>query len=1088
MEKFPKIQTALGSLGKYFALPHLPEDEDAARAARRLNIITTTTFGVTLVYMIVWLLTVPESSMLIRYVAPSLIVTGVPTILVRIGRIQSAKYFFLGGVWLATVNVMQANGGTLAPIFSLFPLIVLTAALISNWFITFGLALLTILTGLFFVYQAGLGLVPPPIGNPLNAWLTQTVIIIISTIAISLVVRQNNQALRSARMELAERKKIEDSLRQSEERFRLISTVTSDYTFSSYFNAEGKLEINLLGGAFETILGYTQEEFVAKGSWRGILHPDDWAQDERDMAALRKNQRVTTEVRITRKDGEIRWVRVYANPLWDIENNRLKGINGAVRDVTERKQAQQALRESEKRYRIIAAIISDYAYAYDIQPDGSFTTAWATEESFMQLTGYAWGEVVSTYKLYHPDDVALAQQHVEQTAAGNATGGEYRIITKSGEVRWLQIQRAIEWDENHQRVIRFYGAARDITDHKHAEMALAQERKLLRTVIDSVPDNIYVKDKDGRFLLNNHESMRILGVSRQEDLLGKSDFDFFPHERAAQWHEEHKQLMEHGKPIFDIEVFQPWYSGRRRWISESTIPLYNDEGEAIGLLGINRDISQTKQAQEAIRQSESSMRALLDATTDVAFLISPDGTFITVNKMLAQLMNVGIDDLIGKNAFNVTTPNLRDERYQRLQAALQQGKPLRWEDSYATSLWDNSLYPILSPEGSIEAFAVYSRDITEQKRLASELQRYTVQLEQMVEERTVQLRRTKDQIEIILNNTSDAIALAQPNGDISTRNPAFMAVFGQRGSEALEHILWTVPNDDVAVVGNALMNVVYDQARQHVATQIIANDGNEKDIDLAFIPVQLADEVESPGILVSAHDITHLKEIERFKARFVADALHDLATPITGLSTRLYLLKRSPENLQDHVRALENQVEHLRNLLVDLRTLSQLDRGHLSLDLELSDLNEIVLRVFDTYEPVAISKQQALLLSADLTMPEIQLDSRQIERVLVNLISNAINYTPDGKTIKVQTLVNAENIIFSVSDEGIGIQPEELAHVFERFYRTNNARKTQSSGTGLGLAIVKEIVELHGGTVTITSQPGVGSTFTIQIPFTAGEA
>jgi PAS domain S-box-containing protein len=498
---------------------------------------------------------------------------------------------------------------------------------------------------------------------------------------------------------------------------------------------------------------------------------------------------------------------------------------------------------------------------------------------------------------------------------------------------------------------------------------------------------------------------------------------------------------------------------------------------------LRNELAERKQAEEALRRSEALLRALLDATTDVAFLMSLDGTFLTLNKAVADAAGTTVEDLTGRSGFDLIKPELREARRRQFETVIQTRQPQRWEDDTFTGWWDNSVYPVLSPSGSVEAFAVYSRNITEQKRLAAELQRHTARLEEMVEERTVQLRRAKDQIEIILNNIRDAVALAQPNGDIRTANPAFEALFGSHISPSIERILEAIGSDEhIIMVGSALIQAMQLQEQQHIEARITSTDGSSKDVDLTFIPVQLADETGQPGILVSAHDITHLKEIERFKARFIADAVHDLATPISGLSTRLYLLKRSPEKLDEHVCALENQVEHLRNLLADLRTLSQLDRGQLTLNLQTCDLNQIARRVFDTYEPVAITKQQTLKLDAEPSLPEVQLDRRQIERVLVNLVANAINYTPTGKSILMQTRIEAAGVIFGVTDEGIGIAAEELPYIFDRFYRTDRARQTQAGGTGLGLAIVREIMDLHGGTVIVTSEPGRGSTFSISLP------
>jgi PAS domain S-box-containing protein len=126
-------------------------------------------------------------------------------------------------------------------------------------------------------------------------------------------------------------------LAESEEKYRLISEVISDYTFSSALNSEGKLFLNWVAGAFETITGYDYPEYVARGGWLAALHPDDLEQDARDMELLRQNKDVVTEVRTFTKTGELRWVRVYGHPVWDAERQELVGIYGAVQDVTERK-------------------------------------------------------------------------------------------------------------------------------------------------------------------------------------------------------------------------------------------------------------------------------------------------------------------------------------------------------------------------------------------------------------------------------------------------------------------------------------------------------------------------------------------------------------------------------------------------------------------------------------------------------------------------------------------------------------------------------------------------------------------------------
>ncbi|HLF75829.1 MAG TPA: PAS domain S-box protein [Anaerolineales bacterium] len=141
--------------------------------------------------------------------------------------------------------------------------------------------------------------------------------------------------------DITERKRIEEELRLSEERYRLVSSVSSDYTFSNVQNEKGEIVLNWVAGAFEQISGYTFEEFNARGGWVSTLHPDDLEQDARDIERLHNNQRVVSELRTIHKDGTTRWVRSYAHPVWDSEENRLVGIYGAVQDITDRKRIEQ---------------------------------------------------------------------------------------------------------------------------------------------------------------------------------------------------------------------------------------------------------------------------------------------------------------------------------------------------------------------------------------------------------------------------------------------------------------------------------------------------------------------------------------------------------------------------------------------------------------------------------------------------------------------------------------------------------------------------------------------------------------------------
>jgi PAS domain S-box-containing protein len=168
--------------------------------------------------------------------------------------------------------------------------------------------------------------------------VTASLLLVVLAVIVSTLVEDLRESLRSAR--------------RSEERYRLISEVSSDYTFSSIVDAEGRVRQDWVAGAFERMTGYTFEEFMARGGWRAALHPDDHARDDRDLAELQANRPVVTELRTITRGGEVRFVRVYGHPVWSEAEGRLTGIYGAVQDITERKQAEA---ERERLIRELAA-------------------------------------------------------------------------------------------------------------------------------------------------------------------------------------------------------------------------------------------------------------------------------------------------------------------------------------------------------------------------------------------------------------------------------------------------------------------------------------------------------------------------------------------------------------------------------------------------------------------------------------------------------------------------------------------------------------------------------------------------------------
>lgn len=253
--------------------------------------------------------------------------------------------------------------------------------------------------------------------------------------------------------------------------------------------------------------------------------------------------------------------------------------------------------------------------------------------------------------------------------------------------------------------------------------------------------------------------------------------------------------------------------------------------------------------------------------------------------------------------------------------------------------------------------------------------------------------------------------------------------------------------------------------------------------DLALrVPVEGEDEVAA---LADAFNrmLGRLEAAERVRREFFADVAHELRHPLSVLKGRLEmmqdgLLELSPEQ----VLALQDTVLALGRLVDDVRDLSLAEVGRLSLNLTDVNVGELIGDLQEYLEPMAASKGVALTAQAAQDLPAVTADRDRIRQVLLNLLVNALRYTPEGGRVEARAWAEGGEVFIQVADTGAGIAPADLPHIFDRFYRADKSRERTTGGTGLGLAIVRSLVDLHGGSVRAESEPGKGSRFTVALP------
>ncbi len=247
------------------------------------------------------------------------------------------------------------------------------------------------------------------------------------------------------------------------------------------------------------------------------------------------------------------------------------------------------------------------------------------------------------------------------------------------------------------------------------------------------------------------------------------------------------------------------------------------------------------------------------------------------------------------------------------------------------------------------------------------------------------------------------------------------------------------------------------------------------------------DKKTSVGCIVIVHDVTGRFELDESRREFVANVSHELKTPLTAIKSAAETI-RMDEEMDDETRnffldMVLSESDRMKRIVSDLLVLSRLDNKKTQWNIETFDIRRLVRRLCDVMRGDLEEHGHKITFGCDKELPEITADRQRIEQVVINIISNAIKYTPDGGQIDIKLMKNKRgSVLINVTDNGIGIPKEDVEHLFERFYRVEKSRTQDAGGTGLGLAIAKELVEAHGGNIKVESELHKGTSVTIELP------
>jgi two-component system phosphate regulon sensor histidine kinase PhoR len=333
----------------------------------------------------------------------------------------------------------------------------------------------------------------------------------------------------------------------------------------------------------------------------------------------------------------------------------------------------------------------------------------------------------------------------------------------------------------------------------------------------------------------------------------------------------------------------------------------------------------------------------------------------------------------------------------------------------------------------------------------------------------------RSKLATVLTSLTDGVVMTDSEGRILLANPAAERLFNFKDAKVTGHPLIEAVHDyEIDDVVKKCLKTAREQTAQLDSTA-------GRFIRAIAVPITTGNET---GALILFQDLTELRGLQTMRREFVGNISHELRTPLAAIKAMVDTLLDGAINDQevavDFLNRLDVEVDGMTQMVTELIELSRIETGKIKLKLESVNLNLLAKEVIARLSPQADRRQVSLLAELSPELPDVSADKERIQQVILNIVHNAIKFTPSGGRVVVSTKLDGQSVVTQVSDTGIGISKEDLPHIFERFFKADKSRST--SGSGLGLAIAKHTVQAHGGSVWVQSEQGKGSTFSFSLP------
>jgi len=813
------------------------------------------------------------------------------------------------------------------------------------------------------------------------------------------------------------------------------------------------------------------------------------------------------------------WFEYHAYPSQE-------GLSVYVGDITERKRAEEELEKQREWFEVTLSSIGDAVIATDTQGGVTFMNAVAEA-----LTG--WSEelakgrdVTEVFQIINQETRQPVESPVAKVIRQGVTVGlanHTLLIAKDGKERPIDDSGAPIQDTK-GNLIGVVLVFRDITERQEAEKALREKEERFRVMADSAPVMIWVSGTDKLCDYFNKPWLEFTGRTLEQELGDGWAEGIHPEDSEGCLH-AYITAFDAREP-FTREYRLRRYDGEYRWVLNSGVPRFAPGGEFAGYIGSCIDITERKQAEEALRESEERYRRILETAGEGIWILDAEDRVVFCNNQMAEMMGYTVDEIVGKSVFK-----FMDEEGQTIAAPrmtrCRQGIRERYDNKFrrrdGTELWAIvSAAPIMDKEGRYAGVLGMHIDITDRKQ-AEKAEHFLAEASKVLASSLDYETTLVSVARLAVSGLADwcVIDIVHEAGAIHREVTAHRDL----AREGLTHELKRYPpvldsEDLVAKVLRSGEPEIYSEVSPTLL-EAVARDAEHLRIIQALDPrslmvvpliahnrtlgaitlvaaetgrrystsdLNLASDLAGRAALAlnSARLHREIQEASLRKDEFLAMLAHELRNPLAPISNSLKLIQlrgTNDVNLRHSIDIIDRQVRHMTRLVNDLLEVSRITRGKVTLQKVLLELQPIVTQVVETSRPFIEARRHELSVSLPKEPIQLVADPVRIEQIIVNLLNNAAKYTEPGGHIWLSCAQEGGEVVLRVKDTGIGIPPEMLGRIFDLFTQVDQSLARSQGGLGIGLTLVRSLVEMHDGSVSAYSAgPGQGSEFVVRLP------